>query len=68
MGPMAKQATAVAAGGGHTVCCTADGRFYTWGRGSDGQLGKDLNTVVQNEELEYWYVPVAEELKVSRLF
>ena len=29
----------VAAGGGHTVAVTAGGRLYTWGNGSNGQLG-----------------------------
>ena len=29
----------VAAGLGHTVCCMADGSAYSWGWGSDGQLG-----------------------------
>jgi len=33
----------VAAGGRHTVICTAEGRVWTFGRGDDGQLGHGGN-------------------------
>ena len=31
----------LAAGAEHTVCVTIDGSVYSWGDGSDGQLGLD---------------------------
>ena len=64
MGPMSTHATMAAGGGGHTVVCTRDGSLYTWGRGSEGQLGRTPGTAEGDQfydsELEDFYVPVAE--------
>ena len=34
-----KKVAHVAAGGFHSICCTADGSVFSWGEGGDGQLG-----------------------------
>ena len=38
-GLQGEQVVHVAAGESHTICTTADGSVFTWGNGSDGQLG-----------------------------
>eukprot|EP00298_Acanthocystis_sp_HF-20_P012413 c19874_g1_i1.p1 GENE.c19874_g1_i1~~c19874_g1_i1.p1 ORF type:complete len:923 (+),score=410.30 c19874_g1_i1:48-2816(+) len=45
----------IAAGGSHTCALSKEGRLYTWGENSDGQLGHgDTNIRISPTRVEYW--------------
>jgi len=65
MGPLSTKGVMAAAGGGHTVLVTDGGNVFSWGRGSEGQLGRspgrDEKDLYYESDLDDFYVPVAEE-------
>ena len=51
-----QRVVAVPAGGAHSLTVTADGAFFTWGKGESGCLGhgEDLSEQLLPKKIETW--------------
>ena len=51
-----QRVVAVSAGGCHSLAITADGAFFTWGKGESGCLGhgEDLSDQLLPKKIEAW--------------